>query len=203
MILGGSMKNDKQKIRFAHIGLIILSLTMLGTFLIINLHWLSKLLLSGLNIIGAYGLLLLFLILFEIGLYLMIYRIAKQVAEHQKPFDFLKRREPLDERQMILVGLKSLPYSYPMKQVNNGIDVQIQDQLIAIRILKGKGLLNGRLQDTEWTLDGKKINNPFPNNAICYLLKEANILYQVEDVFVGSISQITFKIENKFLNLNK
>lgn len=194
-----SMKNNRQKMMLAHLGMILLSITMFGAFFIFNLHLLQKLSSSGLNVIGVYGILL-FLILFEIGLYLMIYKIAKQISSFQKPFDFLKKREPIDDRQIILMGLRRLPYSYPMVQVEQGIDMMIENRKIAIRVLKGKGLLKGKKEDTEWILHGTKVGNPFPKDATCYLVKEEAMMYQVEGVFIGSISQIVFKIENLILN---
>ena len=189
----------KNKTQLTHIGLIILSLFMFGVLFIFNMDLMDKLLGSGLNIIGIYGILG-FVIIFEMLLFSMIYNIAKQVRDNQKPFDFLRKRNPIEETQIFLMALKNLPYDYPIQQVTNGIDIDVQGEIMEIRFLKGEGLLKGHLKDDIWTLEGKEIANPFVVKKECYLVRESQILYQVDPVFVGSISQIIFKIENQLLN---
>lgn len=193
------MGNKVDTIHWKEVFLVIISIFVWIGLFFFNLWLLYALSDVGLNIIGVYGVTG-FVFVFEILFFKMIYQVIKQIQNNQKPFDFLRKRKPFDETQMLIVALQNLPHDLSIQKMKDGVDIATKKGNISIRFLKGKGLLQGKLSDKEWLLNGIKVINPFPSNNMCYLIRESEILYQLEDIFVGSISQIIFKIENLILN---
>lgn len=142
------------------------------------------------------------LAVFNIFILSIILKLFRQVDKKQKVFDAFKKKDNVSVNDMLLSALNTLPYELNIKEVINGMDIKIEGvkDIISIRTVEGSGLLIGKRNNTMWQLNDRKIPNPFPHIGICYLVKNGNMSYRLEDIFVGTIPEILFKIENKLIN---
>lgn len=134
-----------------------------------------------------------------IFIFVGLLKLAREVGQKKRPFDFLKKREEVSLNMILLSSLEHLHLD--ITPLSNGMDILLNKQMIAIRFIKGEGFLKGKRYDLKWTLNNKEIDNPFQKADICYLVREKGINYLLDDIFVGDVAQIVFKIERKLANV--
>lgn len=188
----------KRKANWLQVFFFFLFLFMIPLFFFFWLWLMESLLNDGWSILLIIGLTMLLFTMF-IFLFVAILRIFREINQKKRPFDFLRKRENVSLNMILLSPLAHLHLD--ITPLNNGVDILLDKQTIAIRFIKGEGFLKGKRHDLKWTLNDKEIDNPFQKADICYLVREKGINYLLDDIFVGDVAQIVFKIERQLANV--
>lgn len=172
--------------------LICISFHLLLTDYLLGLFW-NKIYIFLINVL---------VLIFNLCILITLLKLFKQITNHQKVFDIFKKKDISNVVQIMIGSLEKMPYELDISKVKNGIDVRIEGlkDIISIRTIDGSGILVGKRSDKIWKLSNKEVINPFPDFGICYLIKNFDISYLLDDIFVGSISEIVFKLENQIIN---
>lgn len=139
-----------------------------------------------------------FILLFAVFTTGIFVKILKESESGKNPFDVFKKRQNSDDVEIIISNLQKIDSYKHIMSIANGIILIDGSGINVIKMIKGRGKLSNK--NNIWTFNNKKINNPFDIKADnYYLIRDLELIYELDGVEVVNLSELIFRIENKLI----